>query len=430
MNALTTLSNPYLSGDFTTEPFAGRQKAFEFLYQQLMSSKCGILMGRRDSGKTAVLRHFSSSFSETFTTIYLPHKELPLQGQNEWLLALAEATLKALMERNLSLSRLVKLQPDAARMREWFGETFLPEVTKVARVERLAFLLDDAGALAKAVQDGRMPSDHFIYMDELKKRRAPVGFVLAMDSRFENDLALLSPLASQTDVFRLENLSEDETAWLLREPVKTDYTINDEALKAVYRAAGGQPRLLQRFGSRLYSRWDANPETRTLIIEDVKAVMPQVYNESVGDFQRIWDELTRNERLTLAAISQLGYADPLAPVDAAVIERWQLESSAPLDMTAIHAAIRALEYADIVAQTPHGLRVVVGLMQTWLLENERASEKAAAPTSVSSHQLWWAAIGILIALVLLLALIAGQQRSDQPSQELLPTVTLVSTPTP
>src|SRR5690242_19154857 len=130
MNAVPVPNNPYpaLRGDVAFVPFVGRQKAFEYLYQQLTGLKSSIVLGRQESGKTSVLRHFGDYFDESFVGVYLALKNIPLQSEGDWLLALAEATLQVMVQRNMSMSRVVTLQPDAAHMREWFVESFLQEV--------------------------------------------------------------------------------------------------------------------------------------------------------------------------------------------------------------------------------------------------------------------------------------------------------------
>ncbi len=429
MNAVPVPNNPYpaLRGDVAFAPFVGRQKAFEYLYQQLTGQKGCVILGRQESGKTSVLRHFGDYFDESFVGVYLALKNVPLQNEGDWLLALAEATLQMMVQRNMSMSRVVTLQPDAAHMREWFMDTFIQEVTKITRIPRLIFLLDDAGILLNAMEDGKLPPDQFAFMQSMVTQRPELGIVLAMDSRYEPKIPLMSPLITLTDVFRLENLTEAETALLLRQPVEGEYTVDDEAVNGVFRATGGQPRLIQRFGFRLYQYWESHSNNRKLSAEDVKAVIPQVYTQSATDFQRIWNGLNRSERLTLMAITRLQYADPLAAVTAGTIEHWLIESDFPLDQTAIHVALRSLEYEDVITQAAHRIQITVGLMQTWVLDNGRVGEDSASRMG-SRFRLWWAAVITLIVVVILLALITGQKGASSSVVDAPPTVTLVTTP--
>lgn len=429
MSTSSIPDNPYrpMRSDPRYAPFVGRQKAFEFLYQQLTRSRSSVLLGRYDGGKTAVLRHFQDYFDQTFVPVYLPLRGMPLQGEGEWLLALAEATLSTMLEHNLSLSRVVTLQPDAIHIRGWFAETLLPEVFKVMRQQRLVFLLDDAETLTDGMRAGRLLDDSFTYLHSLTQQHSTLGFVLTLDSFYEGEIPFLSPLIGLTDVFRLDNLSETETALLLRKPVEGRYSINDEAVKAVYRTTGGQPRLLQRFGARLIYTWEAHSENSTLTTADVKAVTPEVYRQSESDFQRTWEGLGRNERLTLRAMSQLHYADPLTPPDVAKIEGWLIESDNPLDMTAIRTALRALEYHEIIEQVPGGSQITAGLMQSWLLEHAHLKDARSA-VLVRRPRLWWAAAAVLILLAALLILIVSQRRDAVTQPDALPTVVLVGTP--
>ncbi len=427
MNASSLSNNPYPAGrgDVMLAPFAGRQKAFEQIYQQLTRTRSSVIMGAQESGKTAVLRHFSTYFEDKFIGIYVALKDANLQSEGDWLRTLAEATLNVLIERNMSLSRLVVLQPDSAHIREWFSETFLREVSKVARSQRLILLLDDADKLIDAMTAGRLPKDHLTFLAGLAKMPPEIGIALSLDSRYEADIPLLSPLADVTDIYRLENLSEDEAIWLLRKPVEDRFSVNDEAVKAVYRATGGQPRLLQRFGNRLYRLWETRADGTALTLEDVKTVTAQVYNQTEPDFERLWQDANRNERLILSAITQLQYADPLTAVTPEGIEGWLIESDFPLDMTAVHAALRSLEYEQVIDQTPAGIRITVGLLQTWLLENGRVYDKLTKP---GTRRIRWIALILLLILLLVLALLGGLPGVSTTPGDVPPTVTLVSAP--
>src|SRR5689334_15769233 len=106
------LANPYrpAEGNETLlAPFAGRQKAFEHLYQQLTdpaSAGVSIILGRRDIGKTALLRHFPSYFDDTFVGVYLPLKNKSVSSESDWLNTLALSTMEALSQRDFSLYKL------------------------------------------------------------------------------------------------------------------------------------------------------------------------------------------------------------------------------------------------------------------------------------------------------------------------------------
>src|SRR5262249_18371145 len=156
----SVLANPYRpsEGDLTAlAPFAGRQKAFEHLYQQLTdptSAGVSIILGRRDIGKTALLRHFSSYFDDTFVGVYLPLKDQTPSSESDWLNTLALRTMQALSQKDFSLNRLPKQNAEDQDMRRWMTTEYLPGLFSVIRGRRLVWLLDDTGSLIQWTKAG------------------------------------------------------------------------------------------------------------------------------------------------------------------------------------------------------------------------------------------------------------------------------------
>jgi conflict system STAND superfamily ATPase len=433
-NQLT--ANPYRplpDDDPTSAPFAGRQKAFEFLYQQLTNpagTETSLIIGRRDSGKTALLNHFSRFFDESFLGVMIPLKGNEFTSEADWLNLFVDGAARELAERNYTLSRLPEFEGAASAMRAWFTETYLPEILNVIRRHRrLVFLLDDADVLLKVIQDGKLPDDTIAFLHGLVQSNPQFGLVLTLDVQYESDIAQLSPLATLEDIFRLTNLSGDEASWLLTEPAAEQYKLSPETATAVYKATGGQPRLLQCFGFELFRLWEGRPNRPPFTLDDIKQVTAAVYAQSEADLRGAWSAATRNERLVLTAISSLIYADPLGKITPTGIESWLVETDYPMDGTGINAAIRGLEYREMVEHTPDGIRLNAGMMQTWLLENGRLNERTGRP-DIHRPALRWLALAGIAILVLALVLIASQGGTTPASGNAIvePTVTLMTNP--
>lgn len=433
MQEPTSPQNPYRPQPSEAEiayvPFAGRQKAFEHLYQQLtnpVGAQASVILGRELAGKTALLMHVGDYFDDTFISVYVPLKRV--QNETELLRRLVNGATAALTERNFSMARLVTMEADESNFREWFTEQYLPELFTVIRRRKLVYLLDNAGALLRNVNDEHMPEDIFTYLDGLTKLQRGLGMVLGVDARYEDTLAKFSPLINLTDVFRLGNLDESEVNWLLREPVRGRYFLNDEGVKAAYRATGGQAQRVQQMGYQLYAAWEAGDGRNVLTTEDVKAASEIVYRTNRGDFEREWKATSRNGRLVLTAMTSLLYADPLAVITPETIEGWLLNSDTPLDMTAVNAALRGLEYREVIDNANGGLQISTGLMQTWLLENARLN--AEEPTQRSGRRWGWLLVVGFAVLVVLLALIVTSSGGGAVSANNtpVPTVTLAATP--
>ena len=426
--------NPYdpLAAEVgTAMPFAGRQKAFEFLYQNLTDPErthTSLILGRNGSGKTALLRHFNSFFEETFIGIYLPMKQMPLTNERALIRTLVSATGQTLAERNYTVTRLPEFDGTVTNLREWFTDNYLLELMNILRRHRrMVYLLDDADALLQAVESGALDEDTVHFLNDVIEQFSSLGFVLTLDTTYESDIPQFTPLVEAENIFRLANLNSEDTRWLLNEPAGGRYRLSDEAVAAVQATAGGQPRFIQQFGLHLFRLWEAHPDRTALTTDDVKQISSQIYKQTEAELRSAWTATTRNERLVLTAISSLLYADPLAAVSPSGIETWLVETDFPLDATAIHAAIRGLEYREIVDNTPNGIRVTSGLMQTWLLENARLTE--SPPEARRGSRVQWILPVIIVVLVIALML-AANQTPQPPAQNTTPqpTVTLMTTP--
>ena len=429
--------NPYRptsSNDPAQAPFAGRQRAFEHLYQHLSDpagAGVSVILGRRDIGKTALLRHFNTYFDDTFIGVYVGLKDRTIRSEADWLDILALDTLQALGERDFSLYRLPRPGSEGRDMRKWLADEYLSDTFNIVRGRRLVWLIDDAGTLIQWLRDDKLPDDHFDYLNNLVTQFRDLGVVLALDSRYETDLNAFSPLVRVTDVYRLSNLTAAETAQLMQQPVAENYLVSEEVAAAIQAATAGQPRLAQRMGTHLYRQWEARPTLNTVTLEDVKTITPAIRRESETDFQRMWESAGRNGRLVLTAITRLLVNDPLTPINAKAIASWLIESDFPLDMTAINAAVRSLEYDEVVENSQSGIRISSGLMLPWLLEHAELQSAAATSANAVPQRRWLGLAAVaLLALVVLLAYIVSQQPSPVASSANTPppTLTLVGAP--
>jgi hypothetical protein len=286
--------------------------------------------------------------------------------------------------------------------RAWFADEFLPAVYHTIRPHRrLVLLFDNAHLLIDAVARGDLAQDTFLMLAELLHRDAQLAAVLSLDAERELDLTAMQPLVGE--VYRLTNLSPEECALL----------VPPDSAEAVYKATNGSPALVQRFAYYLYQ--GAN----------LKAAAGVIYGNSQQEFREMWLRLPRSERLTLTAISSLLYADPLQGCEADAIGKWLVETDYALDNTAINAALRSLEYRDILSHGAKGYVPAGGFMQRWLLENARL-ETAAEPTT---RRRWWV-LALVVAgmLAMLLLWIALSGTAPPLSSDTPPTVTLVATP--
>lgn len=396
-------SNPYhpdlsvslAAPDYAGVPFAGRQDALARTYRQMHdsaphASRALCFVGRRHSGKTALLLAASAAFRDSVACAPVYLSETPPLSEPDFILTLAQAATEALIASGARVSRLNELPPLEAEAgddsRAWLVEHFLPLTFSLLRGRRLALLLDDADHVLNALRTGTLPADILSFLRDLTRMFPLLGFVLTLDAEYEPEIDAFSPLIGLHDSLRLTALAPEETRWLLQQPARGRYTVPDEAAALVHKATGGAPALVQHFGFQLYQRWEREPARSTVSQEDIRALTPALYQYGEPDFRDEWLRLSPNEKRVFSAVGQVLYSDPLHRVEPKAIERYLAEAAQPLDLTAIHAALRGLEYAELVNANSDGVTITSSLMQAWLQENGprlhavgRAPRAARAP---------------------------------------------------
>lgn len=430
--------NPYHAGGDDTvgsAPFAGRQDAFGRLYGLTSDpARSGgfLFLGRKGIGKTALLRAIGGLFKDTAISAILPLRDVAIEGESAWLLTVAQSVTAVLIERGFTLSRLSMIEAPGADMRRWLEDVFFPHVFATIRTTRqLLLLFDDADRLLMAIKAGTLPPDTLVFFTELLKQFRQLQIVFTLDTEYEAEIKDFGALIDYQHIYRLSNLSPDEVKWLLTEPVRDYYIVPDEVARAVVAQTGGAPALAQRYGDAFFRRWYDAPDLNVITPDDARTITAKLYQELRPDLRLTWDNLTVNERLVLTAIIGAHYDDPLAALSAESLHAWLVETDYPLDTTAISAALRGLEYRELIA--PQDLAVTAGLMKTWLLENARTvqrsglprperTETAAQRLSVSPRVLRLLLIALVVLIIANVIAFALVERS--------PTITVTVTPPP
>lgn len=382
-------------------PFAGREAIYARLQQDILDPAdrhAIIYLGHDGMGKSALLQHFSSVFDDSILlSIYVSLETMDLADKEALFQYLLTETNLLLDKHSFSLSRVPSLDTDdenedgevQVSLKNWMRDTYLPEVLQIIRPHRrLVWLFDDAEYLLK------IADEQITYLHELLEKHAQLAIVLTLDTEYEDKLNQLAPLVKPTAAERIHRLSYEESADLMRQYAPG---IEDSFIQDIFEASGGQARLLARYGQELRKRWAEQSDSQAF--EESQAV---VYEASLDEFRVIWLSLSRDERLVLTGIASLIYNDPLQMVTPELIANWLIETDYPMDIVAINAALRSLDYRDIVSQHQnHGTRLVIGLMQQWLLEHARLDDTGQNNRGKVSLQL---VVIIMVVIVLLIAL--------------------------
>lgn len=408
-------------------PFTGREAVLARIHRHLTDAPRTAplaVTGRPKTGKTALLRRFMDT-DENIIGIYVAVPSLPLYDEPALLSRLSQMMVDAVQERGFVPDPHVR-SPDRAEMRGWLREECLPALYRaIWRRRRIALLLDDADSLLDALAAGRLPDDFPAYLRGLLG--AQFGVALALNDADTDRLGPLVALMPPENVVRLGSLSVAEVASLCARWLAP---CTETLALAVHASSGGEPLLVHRLGHALYERRRVT-NVDTLSAEDAKAVSGAVYAASKPTLRRMWDDLDGDERRVLTAISQLRYADPLRRVDTPGIEAWLVQTDTPMDTTGINAALRGLEYRELVSGAASAVTVSGGLMQRWLVEHvdDTGTITARVPvpgiTPEGGRRLLIAAVAAAVLLVLLVMVVSLSGGGAESGDDSVPTVTLV-----
>ena len=373
-----------------TEPFAGRENLLLRLHHQFIdpSHRCAIVFtGHEGMGKTRLLQEVSR-FNDPILCAYFSLDNLA--DEDAWLTQLIAAINQILEDRQFSISRVPQMEKGEMTLRDWLRDVYLPEIFNIIRGHRrLVFLFDDAEALLTA------PEGHLTYLHDLLKRFRQLSIVLSISTEDENLLNQMHPLVNIALAERIHRLNLEETGTLIRQYAAG---ADDEMLKTIHEATGGHPRLLSRFGHALAENWATSPNSQAFA-----QARPRVYEESREEFRQQWLKLSQDERLVLTALASLIYENPLQPPNAQALEAWLVETDYPMDIVAINAALRSLDYHDMIYHHPKGgVAIVKGFMQQWLLENARLDEGSENGRGRLSKRLLMAVALVIILLIAML----------------------------
>jgi len=428
--------NPYHNGSddsVGSAPFAGRQDAFGRLYALITDparTEAFLFLGRKGVGKTALLHAIAGIYRDVGVSVLVPLREAEIADESAWLLALAQSITAMLVEQGFTLTRLANIEEPGDDLRAWFSATFLPHVFAVLRTRQLFLLFDDAEYLIRA-----LPADIFPYLADLLAKHRHVQMVFTLDTEHEDDVPRFGTLISYATIYRLGNLAPDAVKWLMNAPTNDYYRVPEEVTAAVYRQTGGEPTASQRFGRVFFQRWYDSPDLNVITPDDVKTAAAKIYGELRLNLRLVWDRLNANERLVLTAISGSLFDDPIGTITADSLQAWLVETDYPLDTTAINAALRGLEYRELITSNP--ITITSELMKLWLLDNARTINRAALPKPERAEsavaraavnprliRLLLLALAVLIIANVLAAAFVNNNRTITVTGTPAPTVTL------
>jgi hypothetical protein len=431
-----SIRNPYNPQAPTTNPgmFFGREDVFAFIRQRLITGRRAQAMGiigQRGMGKTSVLLQVIHQVEARYVTAYIDLADVRFDEVGGLLAAMADAARQAMDDAGLSTYRLPPIPDDPnVDLWTWFSKTYLDVTLSALRNNRrLLFLFDETSRLLDAIDRRDIPDDFGDTLGQLIANDDRMDIIFALDAEDEHRLETFSPLSDPLLHKRLSLMEDEAAEELIRRPSSPYYAVQDEAVEGILAMTGGHPYLMHVMCGLLWERAMGRPQPSPITLDDVSGVLRQATDEADPVLRLTWSRSTPNERQALSALTSLTISNRGAPVRTEDTRQWLLrESEHPLDETSLAAALRRLEYREVLRAPTKGSYIFTsGLQHQWLILNgDVQPTQSLLPSRRAARRL-----AIPVALMLILAVGAAlllAKVTNRPAGvgQVTPTVTLDS----
>ena len=393
---MTTFPNPYNPLRPAEDPrtFFGRADVFAFFRQHFVGTALErplIVLGRRGLGKSAVLQLLGAQLEERYRVCVVALGALSPLDELTLLAALVNGITRTLETSGASVYRLPDWPANAPdlppeTLRAWFADEFLDVALAALRARHLVLTFDDAHLVWEAAEQGTLPADWWDVLGEWLARYARLDAVLALDAAWEDRLLPHPLLNDPTTHLRLQELSPQEAARLVREPVAQAYSFEDGVVEQILALAGGHPFLLQAIGFLLFRRSEERGHDAPISSDDVQAILPAVLDQADAIFAPLWGAATHNERVTLSALVRLSEALENAPIPFTTLYDTLRKAGYGLNRTQLAAALRSLGYAGLVQAEGDTYRLPARLIADWVRANVTPPQPHAHATKSSARR--------------------------------------------
>jgi hypothetical protein len=197
-------------------------------------------------------------------------------------------------------------------------------------------------------------------------RRGPLVVILAIEARPEE----CQPVAPELQTMVLSGVTLEETEDLLLVPARGSLTLDLESMRRIYALTGGEPYLVQLYGSILFDRraqrgWAGLIEAEQAVDEVTERAAPQ--------FTEVWERCGVPARIVLCIFSEGIGTHGIASADD--IRRRILRERVEMPVADVERALDELRQRDLVERLGGGLyRFRNALFIRWLRGNQSLIE--------------------------------------------------------
>lgn len=402
-------TNPYNPLKPVLDPtlFFGRDDALRFLTLNLSGRRTPralVVLGTHGIGKSSLLGRVPLVVDERYPSVKVDASSIEMDNPVAFVATIVDQTRAMMTAIEASTYRLPPF-PDVSDptvdLLAWLADDYLAVVfSAIRRTRHLVLMVDNAHMVFDAMDKGHFPKDFMAYWHNLLDLYDQLDLLFSLDMRYEARALQTPPLDDPNLHFRLSHLAADQARQLMVEPVQAIYGFEAEALSRVLEWAGGHPYHLHAIGRLLYRRWEEDRTRLNLMTtHDLQAIYPAVLEMARDTIAPTWEALRPNERLTLTAMLDIN-----TPTSLDELQLWLQSAGYPLETVQIAAALRGLEYANVIYVDEAGRYAFMAQLEAdWLRRQEIGVAPVTQRTNLQNGQ--WR--NLVIVLILIVAAIGG-----------------------
>ena len=376
------IANPYVVGlPVTGGLFVGRLDILKMIQDNLAPSagrNILVLRGQRRTGKTSVLFRLRDTLFKESNNTYVP-VVVDVQGmmgivdESEFFLKLARNIRLGLQRQGIDVPKPTledfKKAPTSAL------DEFLDQVNEVLDQRRILLMLDEFDKIRELIDSGRISKYVLDVLRNLMQYSSLLFLIAGTHKLREFTGGYWSVLFNLAIPVDIGVLTEEDTRWLINEPVRSSYSVESSAVNEIVRIAGCHPYFTQLICKELVdvrNEFKLNKITVAHVNRAVTRAL-QSGDENVG-FPWTDPDCSAEERLVLAVLS---FEENTGKSISAQVVRQQLES-AGLNV-AIDETIKRLHDRGVLRQDDADkLNFIVPLFQKWITQKHYNSLTAAS----------------------------------------------------
>ncbi|PJF45189.1 MAG: hypothetical protein CUN55_00025 [Phototrophicales bacterium] len=423
-------ANPYNPLKPVIDPtmFYGREDALRFLMLHLSGRRTRralVVLGTRGIGKSSLLGRVPLVVDERYPSVKVDAAAIELDNIIAFVATIVDQTRAMMTAIEASTYRLPPF-PDVSDpntdLLAWLADDYLSVVfSAIRRTRHLILMVDNLHLVFDAIDAGHFPTGFMGYWQHLLERYEQLDLLFSLDMSYEERALQTPPMDDPNLYYRLSHLKPEEALQLITEPVKTLYGFEPQALEQIQSWAGGHPYHLQAIGRLLYRRWEEDRAHVNLITShDLQAIYPAVLEMAKDTISPIWEILRPNERLVLTA-----FLDMRAPLTLDDLRNWLESAGYPLEKVQIAAALRGLEYMNVIQVDQDGrFDFCAQIEADWLYQQNLG--ELSPPLRTFSQRWRNAFLGIALVIVIVVGgtIVFLGERENNNSIENVATTTL------